>query len=662
MKVLSGLRAGVRRSIPKQEHTVNRGSRIQRVLAGTAAAFAIYGGVAHADTFGYTGAEQTFVTPAFATSLTATLIGGPGGAVSLGGDPLNCFTEPAPGQGGEITATLPSSGGQTLYVDVGAAGSAGGGIDFGGGGASGGVPVFCNTGSGGGATDIRTSSNDLSSRVLVAGGGGGAGSSTGSTGGSAGLPDGASGQSGFNGDTGGGGGTQTTGGPAGTGFTGSPGPGTVGGGGGAGFDTYAGGGGGGYYGGGAGGYGTGGGGGSSYAEPSATGVSSGVDSVGTPEAVITYSVPITTDKSTLVFPATASQGTSAARTITFTNVSGDTETFTGFSFDYANGQDGDDYLISASTCGGTIPNADSCTVWVKFNPQETPASDQTVPSASALLISAVSGSGTVASGVVPVSGTATAQATGGTGATGSTGATGATGAAGATGATGAAGATGATGASGATGATGAAGAAGRDGFSPPTVHIVTPANGVTYTRGTEPRASYECTESAGAPGITGCRASTPYGQRVDMGRLGLHVFSVTATSADGLQFTETAIYDVVDPSNRFTVTHIAATRHGAVSFDLKLPGAGRILAKLTTWDDHVVDGIDVPSTGRFIFAKAGQTVGRATAMRLTLRPNKAGSQLVLEHRYRIPLRLFVTYTPVGGAARTVEVTGIPVPR
>ena len=65
------------------------------------------------------------------------------------------------GLGGWVQALLPVSAGQTLYIYVGT-------VDFnGGGGANWG-------GRGGGATDIRTISGNLTSRIIVAGGGGGA--------------------------------------------------------------------------------------------------------------------------------------------------------------------------------------------------------------------------------------------------------------------------------------------------------------------------------------------------------------------------------------------------------------------------------------------------------------------------------------------------------
>ena len=64
------------------------------------------------------------------------------------------------GRGGWVQALLQVSAGQTLYIYVGIADfNGGGGSDLG--------------GRGGGATDIRTISGNLTSRLIVAGGGGG---------------------------------------------------------------------------------------------------------------------------------------------------------------------------------------------------------------------------------------------------------------------------------------------------------------------------------------------------------------------------------------------------------------------------------------------------------------------------------------------------------
>ena len=76
------------------------------------------------------------------------------------------------GKGGWVQAVMSVSEGQTLYITVGS-------DPFGGGG--GGVPD--RGGSGGGATDIRTISGNLTSRLIVAGGGGGGWNEPGGNGG-----------------------------------------------------------------------------------------------------------------------------------------------------------------------------------------------------------------------------------------------------------------------------------------------------------------------------------------------------------------------------------------------------------------------------------------------------------------------------------------------
>ncbi|MBN9112407.1 MAG: hypothetical protein J0I34_26925 [Pseudonocardia sp.] len=122
-------------------------------------------------TFGFTGAEQSFVVPVGVTSVEVAAIGAAGG-----GDGTN-----AGGRGARVTGTLTGlSGGQTLYVVVGehpdTATTPSNELRdaFNGGGKSG-RPG--RAGGGGGATDVRTvsgtSDTSLMSRLIVAGGGGG---------------------------------------------------------------------------------------------------------------------------------------------------------------------------------------------------------------------------------------------------------------------------------------------------------------------------------------------------------------------------------------------------------------------------------------------------------------------------------------------------------
>ncbi len=77
-----------------------------------------------------------------------------------------------------------------------------------------------------------------------------------------------------------------------------------------------------------------------------------------------FSAPVPTE-----FPTTAEGTTSAPETITLTSTLSDAQQITGFAFDNID-NDGGDYIVSSDTCRGTVAGAGSCTVDVKFNPQE----------------------------------------------------------------------------------------------------------------------------------------------------------------------------------------------------------------------------------------------------------------------------------------------------
>src|SRR4051794_3161999 len=110
--------------------------------------------------FASTGAEQTYVVPAGATSVHVTAIGGHGGAgVGSAGGAANL-----------VAADIPVTGGQTLYVEVAGNGKDSndatnpgqGGFNGGGNGAGG----------GGGASDVRTAPRTagltpIDSRLIV---------------------------------------------------------------------------------------------------------------------------------------------------------------------------------------------------------------------------------------------------------------------------------------------------------------------------------------------------------------------------------------------------------------------------------------------------------------------------------------------------------------
>ena len=189
-------------------------------------------------TFNYAGTVQTYTVPALCKQILVVCAGASGDSYG--------------GYGGSITAYISVTPFTVLYVYV------GGSNTYNGGGAG------YNAGNGGGASDIRTRQGDLTSRLLVAGGGGGgvAGFDYGGYGGQAYAGNGGTYSVGGPGY----GASQTGGGPGGYNPFGNGNYGYFGFGG-SGTFPLSGGGGGGYYGGGGGGYYSAGGGGSSYYNP-----------------------------------------------------------------------------------------------------------------------------------------------------------------------------------------------------------------------------------------------------------------------------------------------------------------------------------------------------------------------------------------------------------
>ena len=269
-------------------------------------------------TFPYTDAEQQFVVPAGVSSINVLAIGGAGG---------NGFGVGSGGLGAKVTATLPVSGGQSLYVEVGGNGTNNDGFGnsayaggFNGGGTSKTQHVPGADGAGGGgASDVRTAPTSAGlmpdPRLIVAGGGGG-----GSAFALGGSGDAGAAQGDGAGDTSPGlcggdadGGTATQGGAGGQGRSddvGSLGQGGTG--------QLGGGGGGGLYGGG-GGVGCGGGGaGSSFVSPAATSYAF-LPAAAAAQVTISYQPPATDLSIGISGPATVLPSGAISYTLTVTN-------------------------------------------------------------------------------------------------------------------------------------------------------------------------------------------------------------------------------------------------------------------------------------------------------------------------------------------------------
>ena len=351
---------------------------------------------------------NAFVVPDGVSTVHVVAVGGKGG--NSGQTEVGALG----GLGARVAGDLSVTSGEALFAVVGGNGLLGEAGANGGGQADSGFP---QSGGGGGASDVRTSRSDLSTRLVVAGGGGGGGRSDGLDGADYAGQGGAGGDAGYDGASGhdlthadnnnftatsGAGGTaggSSAGGTGGTGGTASGG--TAPEDGCAGYDGVlgqggrgstvppqgspfcndgGGGGGGGLYGGGGGGGGgfdafgfdvaaSGGGGGGSSLVPSGGTIST--DSTGVPEVVVSYTSPAAVSPASVDFGSQAIGSTSGAKSVTLTNNGGAPLAVTSASI---GGTNAGDFSVAADACSGTnVAPGSSCAVQLTFAPTATGA-------------------------------------------------------------------------------------------------------------------------------------------------------------------------------------------------------------------------------------------------------------------------------------------------
>lgn len=133
-----------------------------------------------------------------------------------------------------------------------------------------------------------------------------------------------------------------------------------------------------------------------------------------------------------------------------------------------------------------------------------------------------------------------------------------------------------------------------------------------------------------------CTATTGYDDASGLGSLNVSALAHTLLAQD-----------------RFTVANIATALDGSVRFRLKLPGAGSIAVLETAWKDNLAHSAALlePARHRFVFARKALTVTRGRTVTVTVQPDARGRQLVADPRYRVVLRLWVSYTPVIGTTQ-----------
>jgi flagellar hook assembly protein FlgD len=93
--------------------------------------------------------------------------------------------------------------------------------------------------------------------------------------------------------------------------------------------------------------------------------------------------------------------------------------------------------------------------------------------------------------------------------------------------------------------------------APPTVSVATPASGANYAHGASVDASYSCDGDGAA--VSSCSGPVASGSPIDTTTAGAHSFTVTATTAAGVQASDTVDY-TVSASGTTTTTGSGGTR------------------------------------------------------------------------------------------------------
>jgi hypothetical protein len=206
----------------------------------------------------------------------------------------------------------------------------------------------------------------------------------------------------------------------------------------------------------------------------------------------------------------------------------------------------------------------------------------------------------------------------------------------------------------------------------PSVTIAAPLSGARYIRGnTTVLARYSCHEGASGLGLSSCTGTVPNRKRINTTTPGRHSFRVTARSSDGQVTTATVRYRVVFPSNKpVKPPHLRAHSDGRFVVTVKVPHRGRVDILITAWKDNFAPAGDIgppkpvllqPAVGRFVFARAHRAFNRAGTYQILVTPNAAGRRLVMHHRYRVTLRLWISYTPWGGHPGKLGYYGLHLP-
>ena len=195
----------------------------------------------------------------------------------------------------------------------------------------------------------------------------------------------------------------------------------------------------------------------------------------------------------------------------------------------------------------------------------------------------------------------------------------------------------------------------------PSITLISPKDGTAYRLGQRVNAAYSCADSAGASGIASCEGTIANGGQLGTSKPGRFAFTVTATSKDGEQTVVTTHYRVRS-STSYKITSVKGHRNGHVRLRVRTSGPGVINVLVTDWLDNAARVASVkllqPASHRFVWARAHLIARRAGTYRFDIAPNRH-ARLVLEHpRYKVRLRVWVTFTAPGERKRKVGFSGI----
>jgi hypothetical protein len=197
----------------------------------------------------------------------------------------------------------------------------------------------------------------------------------------------------------------------------------------------------------------------------------------------------------------------------------------------------------------------------------------------------------------------------------------------------------------------------------PSMSISSPMSGGKFSEGQTVLASFGCTDGTHGPGISTCVGTVAPGSPINTTTPGQHSFTVTATSLDGQTATKTVSYTVALSPNKVTSVKRKPHRDGTFIVTAKIPGPGRVDVLVTAWKDNLAGAARVlnPAPGRFVFARAHATATHAGTLRIAVTPNVLGRRLVAHHRYRVTLRLWISFTPTHGGQRDLGYYGLHLP-